>query len=83
MYTGRKLGVPPGEYRVTVAARKPSATHRTESGGPAPAGASITPRWYASPDTSGLTVKVEPGSNEIDLDLTSHAPAGWIDPARK
>lgn len=82
IYTGRELGLPPGEYKVTVVSRKPAATQRTEEGGPAPGGESITPRWYALPDMSGLLVKVEPGSNNINLELTSQPPAGWKEPAR-
>lgn len=75
-YTGREAGLTPGEYRVTVVARERPKTNQTESGGPAPAGASITPRWYASPETSGLTVDVKPGSNDVNLELNSQPPAG-------
>jgi len=75
-YTGREAGLKPGQYRVTVVARERPATNHTETGAPAPAGASITPRWYASPETSGLSFDVKPGSNEINLDLNSQPPAG-------
>lgn len=75
-YTGREAGLKPGQYRVTVVARERPTTNHTETGAPAPAGASITPRWYASPETSGLTFDVKPGSNEINLDLNSQPPAG-------
>jgi hypothetical protein len=75
-YTGREPGLKPGPYRVTVVARQRPTTNQTETGGPAPAGASITPRWYASPETSGLTFDVKPGSNDINLELSSQPPAG-------
>jgi hypothetical protein len=82
-YTGREPGLKPGEYKVTVVARERPKVNHTESGGPAPPGAAITPRWYASPDTSTLAVSVEPGSNEINLELTSQPPAGWREPPKK
>ena len=82
-YTGRKPGLRTGEYKVTVVARKKPQVNQTEAGGPAAAGDSITPRWYASPETTSLAIKVEPGSNEVNLELTTQAPAGWRDPAKK
>jgi hypothetical protein len=82
-YTGRKPGLRPGEYKVTVVARKKPEVNQTEAGGPATAGESITPRWYASPETTSLAIKVEPGANEANLELTTQTPAGWRDPAKK
>ncbi len=82
VYTGRESGLPSGEYNVTVVARKPSTT-LSEGGGSPPPGEAITPRWYASTKTSGLSFKVEPGSNKINLELTSTPPAGWQDPAQQ
>lgn len=76
VHTGRETGIPTGEYKVSVMAREPSTTP-SEGGGPPPPGKALTPRWYASPETSGLTFQVEPGSNDIDLELTSQPPAGW------
>jgi hypothetical protein len=80
--TGSEASLKPGEYKVTVVARERPATNQTESGGPAPAGKSITPRWYAAPETSGLTFNVEAGSNDIDLELTSSPPPNWREPAK-
>lgn len=82
VYTGREAGLLPGDYKVTVVAREPS-TSPSEDGGPPPPGKPITPRWYASPQTSGLTFNVQPGSNEINLELSSTPPAGWQDPAQR
>jgi hypothetical protein len=82
-YTGRKPGLRPGEYKVTVVARQKPQVNQTEAGGPAAAGESITPRWYASPETTSLAISVEPGANDINLELSSQAPAGWRDPAKK
>jgi hypothetical protein len=77
VYTGRTEGLRAGEYKVTVVAREKSALTMAADGGPPPPGKEITPRWYAYPDSSGLSFKVEPGSNEINLELTSQPPAGW------
>jgi hypothetical protein len=80
VYTGREAGLPPGQYKVAIVARE-SSTTLSEGGGPPPPGKAITPRWYASPQTSGLNFQVEPGSNDINLELTSTPPSGWQDPA--
>ena len=42
-----------------------------------PPGKLITPMWYRSKESSGLTYNVESGSNEINLELKSQPPAGW------
>jgi hypothetical protein len=74
--TGREEGLPPGQYSVTVAANEaPTATGR--DGGPPPTGKPITPEWYRSPSTSGLSFAVNSGNNEINLDLNTTPPAGW------
>ncbi|BBO35826.1 carboxypeptidase-like regulatory domain-containing protein [Lacipirellula parvula] len=83
VYTGREAGLKPGEYSVTIVARERPAVNQTELGGPAPAGAAITPAWYASPETSGLKFTVAPGANEINLELSKQAPAGWREPAKR
>jgi hypothetical protein len=77
VHTGREEGLPSGEYGVTVTANEPPAVQQTASGGPPPPGKPITPEWYRSKDASGLQFTVEPGSNEINLELKSQPPAGW------
>jgi hypothetical protein len=77
MHTGRESGLPPGEYQVTVTANEAPTQLQSAGGGPPPPGKAITPMWYRSKDTSGLAYKVESGSNEINLELTSQPPAGW------
>lgn len=83
LFTGQERGLQPGEYVATVVAREKPASNVTELGGPAPPGKAITPRWYAAKETSGLNFTVAPGANEINLELTSHPPAGWKEPARR
>ncbi len=82
VFTGREAGLPPGEYGVTVVSRK-SSTTPSAGGGPPPPGEPITPRWYASANTSGLKFNIEPGSNDIDLKLTTQPPAGWQEPGTR
>jgi hypothetical protein len=74
--TGREAGLPAGEYYVTVTANEAPATTQTSTGGPPPPGKLITPLRYRSRETSGLSFTVEPGSNEINLELTSTPAAG-------
>jgi len=76
VFTGNELGLPSGEYRVTLVAREnPTETH-SELGGPPPPGKRITPPWYGSSRSSPLLYKVEPGSNDIPLELTTQPPPG-------
>jgi hypothetical protein len=75
--TGREEGLPSGEYSVTVTANEPPATTQTASGGPPPPGKPITPLWYRTKNTSGLSFTVSPGDNEINLELKSQPPPGW------
>ncbi len=75
--TGREEGLPAGDYQVTVISNELSSVTQTAQGGPPPAGKPITPLWYRSKDSSGLMFTVEPGSNEINLELKSQPPAGW------
>jgi hypothetical protein len=77
MQTGSSIGLPSGEYQVTVIANEPPKELRSKDGGPPPAGKQITPAWYGTRDKSGLSVVVKPGRNSLDLVLTSKPPAGW------
>jgi hypothetical protein len=73
--TGRDAGLPPGEYQVTVTASEPPAVEKTANGFPPPPGKAITPARYGMKETSALKFSVEPGKNEINLELSSQ-PAG-------
>lgn len=75
--TGRDYGLPAGTYNVTVMAREKPAVQYGKDGAPPPSGKQITPDWYHSANTSGLTVDVKPGSNRYDIELTSTPPEGW------
>ena len=77
--TGREEGIPSGQYLLTVVANEIPQVEGKD-GGPPPAGKPITPRWYRSPTTSGLSFTIESGSNTIDLPLTSDPPSGWQEP---
>lgn len=79
--TGREEGLPPGQYLVTVVANE-APTKEGRDGGPPPAGKPITPAWYRSKKTSGLSFTVDSGSNEINLELTTEPPPDWK-PRRK
>lgn len=81
--TGREVGLPPGEYAVTVVANEPPKQSKSDRGGPPPAGKLITPPWYKTKQQSGLQELVEPGSNEIELALTSEPPGNWAAPRNK
>jgi hypothetical protein len=74
--TGREEGLPSGPYVVTVVANEPSMPNANPSLPPTP-GKPITPAWYRNPAQSPLKYTVEPGDNEINLELTSQPPAGW------
>ncbi|MCA9230451.1 MAG: carboxypeptidase regulatory-like domain-containing protein [Planctomycetales bacterium] len=80
--TGREEGLASGHYLATVVANElPDQEGR--DGGPPPAGKPITPPWYRSAKTSGLEFTVEPGSNTIDISLTSEPPADWKPPKQR
>ncbi|MEO1498829.1 MAG: hypothetical protein AAFV43_16950 [Planctomycetota bacterium] len=66
--SGGENGVAPVEYKVTVNATQlipPSEPGGTQGG------RRISPIRYATPGTSGLQFTVEPGRNELDLQLTT------------
>jgi hypothetical protein len=75
--TGREEGLPAGDYEVSVTANEPPKTQQTDKGGPPPPGKSITPAWYRMKETSGLKFTINPGKNEINLELTTKPPAGF------
>ena len=64
--TGRRGGLPVGEYAVTVVATAPPPNPKLEVPGKL-----ITPPRYGQPDRSGLRFTVKPGHNSIDLALAS------------
>jgi hypothetical protein len=76
LMTGREDGLPSGSYTVTVVANEKSIPSANPSAPPTP-GKPITPPWYRTESTSGLNVTVQPGSNEINLELSWQPPAGW------
>ncbi len=75
--TGREQGLPSGDYTVTVVANESPATQGNRQGGPPPPGKPITPAWYRTKQTSGLRHKVNPGQNQINLELFTEPPPGW------
>ncbi len=80
--TGREEGAASGQYVVSVISTE-STGDRGKDGGPPPMGKLVTPQWYGDPTTSGLTFAVEPGENEINLDLTTTPPPGWKPPPKR
>lgn len=81
--TGREEGLPSGDYTVTVVAKEESIADDSNKGLPPKAGKTITPPWYRSKKTSSLKFAVEPGSNDIDIELISEAPPDWNPPGRR
>ncbi len=66
---GQLGGLPAGEYKVVVQLRAPSVP--SGSGGPPAPGKLLTPDRYRQANTTDLQFVVEPGSNTINLELTS------------
>ena len=81
--TGREEGLPSGEYTVTVVAKEDAIPDQSGRGLPPQPGENITPLWYASKASSGLSFAVESGSNHIDLELTSEPPPDWQPPGKR
>ena len=77
IHTGREVGLPSGKYQVTVTANEAPAQIVSKTGGPMPPGKAITPMWYRSKESSGLSYDVQRGANEINLELSTQPPAGW------
>lgn len=79
--TGLEIGLPAGEYVAVVVANEPSIS-KEEGMLPTP-GKPITPPWYRSANTSGLDCSVEPGNNEINLELSTEPSPGYEPPKRR
>jgi hypothetical protein len=58
-----------GEYRVIVSDIDPNSVNTPAPGEPVKKAQRIIPEKYEKPETSGLTRKVEKGSNTIDIAL--------------
>lgn len=69
-YTGASPGLPPGEYGVSVRAFRSTPPANEDE---MPGVEVLTPKHLATPKTSGLTVKVGPGSNTFDIAIDSKA----------
>jgi hypothetical protein len=67
--TGGTKGLDPGEYLLTVRALGEST--KDPRGGPPTPGKLLTPKKYTSSKTSGLQVTIQPGSNDVKLELRS------------
>ncbi len=83
VYTGSRAGIHPGQYGVTIVARGQAKETHAATGGPGAAGARLTPAWYGSSKYTPLKADVEPGSNEINLELSSDPPPDWEPPGKK
>jgi hypothetical protein len=74
--TGSEKGLEPGEYVVTVAANAPGSSEPDpETGAPPPIRPLITPHKYADVSTSPLRITVKPGSQKLEIELSSSAEA--------
>jgi hypothetical protein len=69
LVTRHERGIDPGEYRVVVLVYEKGDTPGPGERAPMPP--PLVPEKYLNVDTSGLTFTVEPGSNRIDIALTS------------
>jgi len=81
--TGSELGLPSGEYKVTIRANEAPASAVSKDGGPPPLGKRITPVWYGRASTTPLSFQIQPGANTYDIPLTTKPPEGWVDPTKK
>lgn len=80
--TGREVGLPAGEYTVTVMAREKSIEDTSGRGLPPLPGKQITPPWYSQKKSSPLKFSITSGSNDINLELSSDPPPDWNPPRR-
>lgn len=69
MKTSREMGLAAGKYRASVSVREMPA--HVNPGERVPPGKLLIPEKYEISTTSGLEYDVNPGSNTIDIDLSS------------
>ena len=67
--TGGTNGLDPGEYLLTISALGEST--EDPRGGPPVPGELLTPKKYASSKTSELRFTIQPGSNDLEVELHS------------
>jgi hypothetical protein len=67
--TGREVGLKPGRYRASATILDQPDVKPGERSYEAPK--LVTPQKYSDPSTSGLEYDVKPGSNTIDVPLSS------------
>jgi hypothetical protein len=70
LMTGRELGIPAGDYAVTVVSNE-EPQRRLGEPGPPPPGRRLTAERISDKRTTDLHYTVEPGGNKIDLELMS------------
>lgn len=66
--TGREIGLPPGDYQVTVVANGPLPEPTPEN--PEPLPELLVPARYTVKQTSGLSYTVTSGDNVYDIELS-------------
>jgi hypothetical protein len=76
MSTSREAGLGAGRYKAAVSVREPANVRPGEL---APPGKLLIPEKYENSATSSLEYEVEPGSNTIDIELSSQSsPAAGL-----